>query len=334
MIYRPLVQYGALRPRGAVPLAGGWGWFETVELLSRTQPSQILRAQEVPAETLDLLSRPRAPMAGLSLDQPRLMGILNVTPDSFSDGGEFTALANAVQHANTMVVDGADIVDVGGESTRPGAEFVPIDEEIRRTAPVIADLVQALDVPVSIDTRKHQVAHAAVAAGALIINDVAALSFDPQMLETVQETGVSICLMHAAGNPDTMQNDPSYDNVVLDVYDYLQDRVALALSAGIPRDRIMVDPGIGFGKTLDHNLALLKNISAFHGLGCPILLGASRKSFIGTLANVSETKQRMPGSVAVMLAAIAQGVQIVRVHDIAASKQALTLWGAVTGTKA
>lgn len=331
--YRPLAQTDPARAPGAVPIAGGWCWFDRVELLQRARPPQIIPVHEVPQPVLDAISRQRPALAGLSLDLPRLMGILNVTPDSFSDGGAFVDPAIALGHARAMIAAGADILDIGGESTRPGAAQVPARQEVARTAPIIQAIRRASPVPLSIDTRKASVAHAALQAGASMVNDVSALGFDPELSEIVANSGVPVCLMHARGAPETMQLDPDYDDVLLDVYDYLKARITHAVAAGIERDRIVVDPGIGFGKTLAHNLELLRGIALFHGLGCPILLGASRKRFIGTLGGAPDTADRLPGSLGVALAAVAKGVQIVRVHDIEATRQALTLWTAATNTR-
>ena len=280
---------------------------------------------------LHRLTAPRAAIAGMSMDAPRIMGILNVTPDSFSDGGLFNAPDAAVAQAQNMVEDGADILDIGGESTRPGADFVDVDEEIQRTAPIIKAIRAARrqQVAISIDTRKAAVAKAALLAGANLVNDVAAFTFDADMAEVTADAGAPCCLMHAQGDPATMQDDPQYDDVVLDVYDFLQARIQAAEVAGIRRDQIIVDPGIGFGKSLEHNLALLKNLSIFHGLGCAVLLGASRKRFIGTLANAPEASDRMAGSLAVALHGIRQGMQILRVHDTLATRQAISLHMAV-----
>ncbi len=279
---------------------------------------------------VDLTAR-RGDFAGLALDRPRLMGILNVTPDSFSDGGLFTAPKAAVAQARAMA-EFADLLDIGGESTRPGATVVPVTDEIQRTAPVIAALrAGGLALPISIDTRKAGVAAAALDAGATIINDVAALTYDPALGPLAAGRGAPVILMHHQGTPQTMQADPRYDDVLLDVYDWLAKRVAAAVALGIPRAHIAVDPGIGFGKTIAHNLALLQGLSLFHGLGCPILLGASRKRFIGSIGGADDPQARMPGSLAVALAGVAQGVQMIRVHDVAETRQALRLWQAVNG---
>lgn len=329
--YRPIAQTDAARPPFAPWLAGGWCWFDRLERLERGKAPKMIAVDEVPETVLRRLCGPRADIAGLTMNRPRLMGILNVTPDSFSDGGRFHASAAAVAHAQGMADAGADILDIGGESTRPGSAAVSVEEEIARTEPVIHALTGAgLVTPISIDTRKAEVAGAALAAGAGIVNDVAALSFDPQLASVVAKAGVPLCLMHAQGDPATMQNDPRYDDVLLDVYDYLEARIAVAEAAGIRRDRIIVDPGIGFGKTVAHNLALIRGLSVFHGLGCAILLGASRKRFIGTIGRADKADDRIPGTLAVTLAGIAQGVQIHRVHDMAEAKQALRLWQAVT----
>jgi dihydropteroate synthase len=327
--YRPLAQQGH-RPPDALGLAGGWSWFTHVERLERGQVPQVVPVAQVPADWLAALTAPRAPVASVAMDAPRLMGILNVTPDSFSDGGRFVEAEAAVAQARAMHAAGAAILDIGGESTRPGAEVVDVATETRRSAPVIAALHQTLPgLPISIDSRKAAVASAALAAGAAMVNDVSALAYDPDMAAMVAKAGVPLCLMHAQGTPDTMQDDPRYADALLDVYDALAARIVLAEAAGIARNRILVDPGIGFGKTAAHNLALIRGIALFHGLGCPVLLGASRKGFIGTLAGVADPAARMPGSVAVALAAVAQGVQILRVHDVAATRQALDLWQAL-----
>lgn len=291
--------------------------------------------QAPPAELADVLQRvrrPRPPIAGLAMDRPRLMGIVNVTPDSFSDGGRWLDADAAIAHGLQLEAEGADILDIGGESTRPGAEPVSIEEELQRVIPVVAALVRQGRVPVSVDTRNAEVMRRAVDAGACIINDVAALGHDAAALRVAAESGLPVVLMHAKGDPRTMQHDPRYDDVVLDVYDWLEARIAACEAAGIARQRIVVDPGIGFGKTLAHNLALLASLSILHGLGCPILLGVSRKSFIGRLSGGVAASERMPGSVAAALLGAAQGAQILRVHDVAATRQALTVWEAAGGT--
>ena len=257
------------------------------------------------------------------------MGILNVTPDSFSDGGQHFAPDAALAAARGMEAAGADILDVGGESTRPGSRPVPVPDEIARTAPVIAAIRGVSAIPISVDTRKAPVARAALDAGAGLVNDVAGFTFDPDLAPLVAERGVPVCIMHALGDPATMQEDPRYDDVVLDVFDFLAARIAALTALGVPREAILVDPGIGFGKTQEHNLTLLRDIAVFHDLGCPILLGVSRKRFIGVIGNAPNAADRAPGSIALGLAALAQGVQMLRVHDVAATAQALALWQAV-----
>lgn len=331
MIYpRPIVQTDPARPVGAFFLAGGVCWFDRVEVLRRDGPPQVIPAADLPPDVLDRLTAPRAALAGLSLDRPRIMGIVNITPDSFSDGGRFLGTGAALTQARALAAAGADIVDVGGESTRPGAGVVPLTAEIARTAPVIAELRAAgFGPPLSIDTRKAAVAQAAFEAGAAILNDVSALGFDPALGPLAARSGVPVILMHAQGGPETMQDDPRYDDVLLDVYDALAARVAAAEAAGIARDRLLVDPGIGFGKTVAHNLALIRGLSLFHALGLPMVLGASRKRFIGTIGKEPQADRRIPGSLAVALAGVAQGAQIVRVHDVAETRQALELWQAI-----
>lgn len=269
---------------------------------------------------------------GFTLDRPRLMGIINVTPDSFSDGGLFDAPETAVAQAQKLVRDGADILDLGGESTRPGARVVPPDEEQARVIPVIEQLRAAgLDVPISIDTRNAATARAALAAGATLVNDVSGLTYDREMAAVVAEIGCPVVIMHAKGTPETMQHNPQYEDVVADVYEALARQIDQATNAGIARDLIVTDPGIGFGKTLEHNVTLMKHLARFHDLGCPVLLGASRKRFIGTLSGVETASERVPGSLAAALFGAAQGVQLLRVHDVAETKQALDVWMAIDG---
>ncbi|HSF95741.1 MAG TPA: dihydropteroate synthase, partial [Thermohalobaculum sp.] len=317
-----------LRPLPCAPdkpnarlLAGGMLGFREIEVLRRNSAPEILPVDAVlalhpeEAEELELLSAPRAPVAGLSLDRPRLMGVVNVTPDSFSDGGMLGDAAAAIAHGVALAAAGADILDIGGESTRPGAEPVSLQQELDRVMPVIEGLKAAgCAVALSIDTRKAAVASAALAAGVAMFNDISALTYDPHS-PAVAARAPAVCLMHAQGDPRTMQDNPRYSDVLLDVYDFLELRIAAAEAAGIARSSIVVDPGIGFGKTLDHNLALLRRVSLFHGLGCAVMLGVSRKRFIGTLSGVAEARNRAHGSVAAGLAGLAQGVQILRVHD-------------------
>lgn len=328
--YRAIPQTDAARPDGAYPLAGGWTWFSHVEVITRAVPAYIVAAKELPSETLLDMTRPRKDIGPLSMVLPQIMGILNVTPDSFSDGGQHYDPKVAVDHAVEMVSQGATLIDIGGESTRPGAVEIPVNEEIARTAPVIAELSGLIDTPISIDTRKAPVADAALDAGALLVNDVAGFTFDKDLAPLCAKRGAPVCVMHAQGDPATMQDQPIYNNVLLDVYDFLETRVSMLVDLGIPRDQIMVDPGIGFGKTIAHNLALLARISLFHTLGCVVLLGASRKGFIKVIGAAPYPDRRIGGSVAVALHGIAQGVQVIRVHDVEETRQALQLWQSVT----
>jgi dihydropteroate synthase len=281
------------------------------------------------------LAAPRGPIAGLALDKPRIMGIVNVTPDSFSDAGRFASTEAAIDLALQLEEEGADILDIGGESTRPGADPVPAADELRRVMPVIEGLVGRVRARLSIDTRKAEVMRRAALAGVHILNDISALQHDAMSLRVAAETRLPVILMHAQGDPQTMQRDPQYNNVLLDVYDMLEARVEACVRAGIARERLIVDPGIGFGKTAQHNLELLAGLSLFHSLGTAVLLGASRKSFIGALSGAVDPAERVPGSVAAGLSGIMQGAQILRVHDVAATRQALTIWqAAVNGSAA
>ena len=258
----------------------------------------------------------------------RIMGILNVTPDSFSDGGRLTDAGAAVAAGIAMQADGADIIDVGGESTRPGATPVPLEEELRRTIPVITALVRA-GVAVSIDTMKAQVMRSALDAGATMLNDVSALTADPASLHVAAASEAQIVLMHMPGTPQTMQELANYADPVAEVMAALRARIAACQAAGIPRSRLIADPGIGFGKGLAHNLAILRRLRDFHALGLPLLLGASRKSLIPAIAGPAPVSGRLPGSLALALHAAGAGAAWVRVHDVAATRQALALWQAV-----
>ncbi|WP_304617834.1 dihydropteroate synthase [Paracoccus sp. (in: a-proteobacteria)] len=315
--FRPIPQARTGRWR----LAGGWAFFDRFERLRRGAAPEIV--DEAPPDVIAALTAPRAPIMALSMDRPRIMGIVNATPDSFSDGGRY----DAVTHALDLAGAGADILDIGGESTRPGAREVPAVDETARILPAIA-AASAL-APVSVDTRKAAVAGPALEAGAGMVNDVSGLDFDAALAPLVAERGAALCVMHAQGLPETMQDDPRYGDVVLDVYDALAARVARAEAAGIPRARIVIDPGIGFGKTQAHNLAILRRISLYHALGCPILLGVSRKRFIGTIGGAERAEDRGPGTLALTMMALEQGVQMHRVHDVAGHVQALRLWAAM-----
>ena len=254
--------------------------------------------------------------------RPLLVGIVNVTPDSFSDGGRFLDVDAAVAHALALVADGADLIDVGGESTRPGATPVPAAVEMERVVPVIRRLVDETEAPISIDTRKAAVARAALDAGAEVINDVAGFEGDPEMVGVAVESAAGLCVMHMQGTPETMQQHPKYGDVVAEVGCYLKNRRDALIAAGVSRDRICVDPGIGFGKTFEHNLALLEHCHALHSLGCPLLVGPSRKSFLGKLLG-DDRADRTQATVGVALGLAAQGVQLLRVHDVRPVREAL-----------
>ncbi|MGB7405055.1 MAG: dihydropteroate synthase [Pacificimonas sp.] len=314
-------------------LAGGLTFFSQVEVLSRDAPPRLLSIVELgdladtiewqrltaPCPTLDLGGRM------LRFDEPQVMGILNVTPDSFSDGGQYGDVESAATAAFDMAAAGAALVDIGGESTRPGAETVWEQDEIERIAPVL-DRLNAGEVAVSVDTRKAAVMEAALARGAKVVNDVSGLTHDERSLAVVAAADVPVVIMHAQGDPQSMQDAPSYDDVLLDIYDWLSARVETAVAGGVAREKIIVDPGIGFGKSVRHNLQLLNGLSLFHGLGCPILLGASRKRFIGALSGEAPVDERLGGSLAVIAHGLAQGVQMLRVHDVPESVQAVRIW--------
>lgn len=262
------------------------------------------------------------------MNRARVMGIVNVTPDSFSDGGNYATAQTAIDHGLRLADEGADILDIGGESTRPGAGPVPLDEELRRVMPVLEGLRAKTDTRISIDTRKAEVMRRAASAGAGILNDVSALTYDPEAIHVAAESGLPVILMHAQGDPRTMNDNPQYEDVLLDVFDFLEGRISACEAAGIPREKLIADPGIGFGKHLPHNVAVLAGLSLYHSLGVPVLLGASRKKLIGQLTNAENPKDRVPGSLAAALWAVAQGVQIVRVHDVSETRQAIDVWDA------
>ncbi|HTN43746.1 MAG TPA: dihydropteroate synthase [Nitrospiria bacterium] len=260
----------------------------------------------------------RGPGLELSLG-PRtlLMGILNVTPDSFSDGGLFLKADEAIRRAEVLAEEGADLIDIGGESSRPGADSVPVEEEIRRVVPVIESLAKRLRIPISIDTMKAEVARRALAAGARIVNDISALRFDPEMGPLVAREGVPVVLMHMQGTPKTMQAHPMYTDVILEIRDFFETRVQWAERSGISRDRIVLDPGIGFGKTTEHNLEILSRLAEFGTIGRPLLIGPSRKSFIGQALGLP-VAERLEGTAAAVAVGVLNGASIIRVHDVRA----------------
>lgn len=259
-------------------------------------------------------------------DLPLLMGILNVTPDSFSDGGEHDGVTAATAHAQQLITDGADIIDIGGESTRPGSEPVSLQEELKRTIPVIEAIRTTSDIPISIDTTKAEVARQAIAAGADIVNDISGLTFDADMLSVCAETGVGVCAMHIKGTPQTMQQEPVYENVLAEVTKFLRQRLEACVSAGIAAEAICLDPGIGFGKTAEHNLTLMRSLEELHdSLKRPLLVGHSRKRFLSKLLG-REVNERTFGTVGVSIGLAQNGADVLRVHDVQATRDALIAW--------
>jgi dihydropteroate synthase len=304
--------------RAVLPAAGLASWLDRQPGEERARASRLR----------DRLLAPPSWPAGLPQRRPLIMGVVNVTPDSFSDGGQFAAPDAAIEHGLRLRAEGADIIDVGGESTRPGADPVDADEEIGRVIPVVAALARA-GVPVAIDTRKAAVMRAAVAAGADMINDISALRHDPESLAAAGASGVPVVLMHSQGEPATMQVQPTYDIAALDVFDHLAARVQAWTDAGFERSRLLIDPGIGFGKTAEHNLEILSQLGLYLGMGLPLLVGVSRKAFIGRIAGGAPPLQRLPGSLAAALYGAAAGAAVLRVHDVAATQQAVAVWQAI-----
>ena len=317
-------------------LGGGATGFTHVELVSRKSGASAIKTyghiagsrDGLLTDALAQIEARRASVAGFDFSTPVIMGIVNVTPDSFSDGGQFSDTATAIRHGRKLVEDGAQILDIGGESTRPGSEPVSEAEELNRILPVLRGLGNESAV-LSCDTRKSAVMRAAVGAGAAMINDVTALSYQPDARETVASLGLPVVLMHSKGEPKTMQEKPEYEDVCLDVYDALSEKIAACEAAGIPRKLIIADPGIGFGKTFEHNLQLLHGLAMFHGLGVPLMLGVSRKAFIGALTGENQADNRVVGSVAAALAGLQRGVQVFRVHDVRETAQAFAVWSGV-----
>lgn len=316
-------------------LAGGPTGFTAIEIIDRTggavarewrtYASIGTTREPAVAQRLELIEAPRPRLAGLDLSRPCIMGIINVTPDSFSDGGEHSDPETAIAHGRRLAEEGAAILDVGGESTRPFSDPMPYEIERDRALPVIEQLAAEGHI-VSVDTRKAAIMRDAAAAGARIINDVSALSHDPASLATARDLGLPVVLMHAQGDPKTMQIDPRYDDARLDIFDYLEARITECENRGLPRSLLVADPGLGFGKTHTHNLELLGGLALFHGLGVPLLVGASRKGFIGKLTGVTAAGRRAVGSVGAAVAAVMQGAQIVRVHDVIETRQAVAVW--------
>lgn len=321
-------------------LGGGLNWFAALELIE-VQDHTRVSAELVPVEGIEsrfdddmarqwqALTSPRPALQlgqrTIRLDQPQVMGIVNATPDSFSDGGQYPDAAAAAEAGAKMAADGAAIVDVGGESTRPGARSIWEGDEIERVVPVIRQLAGG-GAAVSCDTRKADVMTAAVEAGARMINDVSALTYDARSAEVAASLGVPVVLMHHRGAPEVMQDHVHYDDVLVEVYLWLEERVEAVVEAGVAREHILVDPGFGFGKNLSHNLELMNGLALFHSLGCPLVVGASRKRTIGALSGEAPADKRLGGSIAFAMKAVEQGAQIVRVHDVFETVQALRAW--------
>jgi dihydropteroate synthase len=304
--------------------------FNEVEIITRFG-SEIERRYENYHSAREIavvrnITAPRTSFGGIGMDRCRIMGIVNVTPDSFSDGGKLETAQAGIRHGKRLAEEGADILDVGGESTRPGSDEVSVDDELARIIPVIEGL--AGKHLMSADTRKAPVMAAALKAGASIINDVSALGHDPDSLGVVAKADAPVILMHAQGQPKTMQLNPRYENVLLDVYDSLRERIDVAVAAGIAREHLCVDPGIGFGKTFKQNLELMAGLSLFHGLGVPLLVGLSRKSVVGAVTGEKVAAKRVSGSVGGALAAVQQGAHILRVHDVAETRHGLEMFTA------
>ena len=341
LLYGPDAEY-AIADGRAGRLAGGAVGFTQLQLITRgnggrhTEVRSYMEVRSSADQALtascDLIEAERPDLPGLALPPVAVMGVVNVTPDSFSDGGRFETTETAVEQGRALAQDGADLLDIGGESTRPGSEAIEEACELERVLPVIEALAPS-GIPISIDTRKSGVMRKASAAGAVLLNDISALDYDPQAMSTAHDLKLPAVLMHSLGDPKTMQQDPRYDDVVLDVFDALRARIEACEAAGIRRNMIVADPGIGFGKTFLHNHALLRGLALFHGLGVRIMLGVSRKAFLGALSGETVAGKRVTGSVTTALVGVMQGVHLLRVHDVRETVQAVRTWNGVWGSQ-
>ncbi len=347
LLLRPIPKVAGDAGGEALSLAGGPMVFDTAELISRSATGPAGWTASLPGlracarsvggravqhlETaLATLHQSRPPILGLGFDRPRLMGIVNVTPDSFSDGGDHSDAGRAVAHAQGLVRAGADVLDIGAESTRPGAVPTPPAEQLRRLLPVLVGIADA-GVPISVDTRSAVVMREVIAAGASLINDVSGFRHDADALGVVAEAGVPVVVMHSRGGPTEMHRAPAYEDVALEVHDELAGRLEVLVAAGVERRRIILDPGIGFSKTAAHNIDLLSRLSLLLGLGCPLMVGLSRKSFIAGFSRDEAVGDRLAGSLAGALWALQQGAQMLRVHDVRETRQAIALWRRLVG---
>ena len=319
--FRPIINTDAYRSISALTLAGGRLWFDHVERLSRDGASEILPVTALPEFWKERLCVPRPPITGVAMDAPSIMGILNVTPDSFSDGGEFQSTDLAVLKAKELAEAGANFIDIGGESTRPGALEIPSKEEICRIEPVIKEL-RGINSVISVDTRKADVAEVALASGAKLVNDVSGFQFDPKLLLLCAAQSVPVCVMHSKGLPNTMQNNPSYADVVEEVAGFLAGRISTCVASGVMADQIAIDPGFGFGKSLKHNLHLLRCLEQVRFEQHPLLVGLSRKSMLGTITG-KPVEERDTASVVAAVLAAQNGADIIRVHDVAKTTDGL-----------
>ena len=323
----PEINYSRCRFEKFHTIYGGTTVFNSFRVIQRNKKPRLISTSEVKEEFLNRFTLKPISMLGLSFDAPAIMGILNVTPDSFYDGEKFFTENQFVEKGLQLLKIGCAVLDVGGESTRPGAKEVSSTIEIERIIGVIKKIKNSVpSAVISVDTRKSMVAEKALEAGASMVNDISAGSFDKEMFEVVAKHKAGICLMHSQGLPENMQKKPHYEEILLDLYDYFEEKIAEAQSKGIPREKIVIDPGIGFGKKLHHNLEIISKISLFLGLGLPVMVGLSRKSFIGEIISEREPSERLIGSVSAMLTTLNRGVNIVRVHDVKEAADAIKVW--------
>ena len=323
--FRPIIRTGSPRSKNSIFLAETKYWISEAEEMKVGETAKLISINDVPDWWKERWLKKRSDILGMEFGFPKLMGILNVTPDSFSDGGQHVKLDAALNHAKFMEENGVDIIDIGGESTRPGASTIPILEEIKRIEPVIKGIAARSKIPISIDTRKSEVASAARRAGASMVNDVSGFTFDPNLLFYCSKYKLPVCVMHMQGSPENMQNDPKYENILIEVFDFLENQIKMLVEAGISKDHIIADVGIGFGKNDSHNFQILKYFSIYLDLGLPILVGLSRKSFIGRFIK-NEQEDRLACSLSLAVDSFLKGASFIRVHDVKATNNAINIF--------
>ena len=325
--YRPQVQLDAQRPPNSLLICGGKFWFDQVEVITRSGSLGYRHVKEFPPQFFDEITSRRSALGNLNFKQPIIMGIVNLTPDSFSDGGKFNTKKRGINHAIKLHKEGADLIDIGGESTRPGSKVVNKKDEWNRINEILKTVVNK--IPISLDTRKSEIMESGIKLGVKLINDVSGLSFDPKTIGVLKKYKIPFVIQHAIRTPENMQKNPKYNNELLDIYDFFEEKIKILRSKGIKHNNIILDPGIGFGKKLKHNMNLIRSISIFHSLGFPILVGNSRKRFIKDISKKNDSYTRIGGTISSSLYLMMQGVQILRIHDVNEVKQGIKVFNEI-----